>query len=282
MDSPKPQFVLMLALTPALMTLACGDTASDEARRGLEAPTGEPERVLLPEPDPDGITFYPWEDVYAAGRLDWAWAIASDHGNLEQLERLLADGVDPDVLIGGDYQRSSEPRRHGRTALIEAAWLGYEEVARRLLEAGADPLAREISEEEHFGGDTALHKAASQGHAGIARLLLEAGTPVDVAGQGGATPLKYAHDEPETFRLLQARGADLEKAGGATQLLHGAASSRSTEMAALLLALGAEIEGVAGKRQYGYTPLWSAAVGGYEEMTLFLLEQGADPHVKPY
>lgn len=32
---------------------------------------------------------------------------------------------------------------------------------------------------------------------------------------------------------------------------------------------------------YGYTPLWSAAVKGDEEMTLWLLERGADPQIVP-
>ncbi|MDH3402081.1 MAG: ankyrin repeat domain-containing protein [Acidobacteriota bacterium] len=259
-----------------LGAVACGESAVSQGEGGAAAP------VVLPEPDPDGVTVYRWADVYAAGRLDWAWAIAVDHGNLEQVERLLADGVDPDVLIGGDYQRSSEPRRYGRTALMEAAWSGHEELARRLLAAGADPLAREIEEEERFSGDTALHKAASRGRAGIVRLLLDAGVPVDLEGQGGATALRCAAGDLETFRLLSERGADLAKAGGATQLLDGVASSRATDMAALLLSLGADVEGDPGKRAYGYTPLWSAAVGGHEEMVLFLLEHGADPGVEPY
>ncbi len=272
--------VLLLAAT----ALACGEPSGGAGGEGPKesAAVDEAAPLTLPEPDPHGVTFYPWQDVYAAGRLDWAWAIAVDHGNLERVERLLADGVDPDVLISGDYRASEAPRLHGQTALMEAAWLGYEELARLLLQAGADPLVREVSEQEHFSGDTALHKAATQGHAGIVRLLLEAGVPVDIEGQGGSTALSRTADDLETFRLLTEHGADLEKAGGATRMLDSTASSRSTEMAALLLSLGADIEGLPGKRQHGYTPLWAAAVGGYEEMVLFLLEQGADARVKPY
>lgn len=271
-----------ITLLLALLALACGDPLDFEDRRPEEkASVEEFATPTLPAPDPNGITIYLWEDVYAAGRLDWAWAIAVDQGNLEQVEQLLAAGVDPDVLIGGDYQASSSPRNHGRTALMIAAWLGYGELASRLLTAGADPMAREIHEEEHFSGDRALHMAASQGHTEIARMLLEAGVHADLEGQGGRTPLRYANDDLETFQLLLERGADLEKAGGATSLLAGVATSRSTDLAGLLLSLGADIEGDPGTREYGYTPLWSAAVGGHDEMALFLLEQGADPHVRP-
>lgn len=272
--------LLLLALTLPGCREPGADVSSQRSDRiaGVEesAPTA------LPEPDPDGITFYPWEDVYAAGRLDWAWAIAVDHGNLAQIEQLLADGIDVDVLISGDYQSSSAPRRHGSTALMHAARLGNEELARRLLEAGADPLLREVAEEPLLSGDAALHKAAGFGHVGIVRMLLEAGVSVDLEGQSGYTPLFYASDDLATFELLRQHGADLEKAGGATRLFEGAASSRSTEMAALLLSLGAEIEGDPRTREVGYTPLWRAASGGHEEMVLFLLEQGANAHIVPH
>ena len=269
-------FLLVLALLPACRAGSEGGTQPEES-----AVAGEPMRRALPEPDPDGVTFYPWEDVYAAGRLDWAWAIAIDHGDLRQVERLLADGVDPDVLISGDYQASSAPRKLGRTALMEAAWFGYEELVGRLLAAGADPLLREVSEPQHFSGDTALHKAASRGHAGIVRVLLDAGVGVDLEGQGGLVPLRYAHNDLETFELLLAHGADLEQAGGATLLFDGVISSQATDLAALLLSLGADVEGSAGEHRHGYTPLWSATVGGHQEMVLFLLENGADTNVEP-
>jgi hypothetical protein len=229
-ESSSSLFRVALCAALALACMACELPEAENEAETASADESEPPG--LPTPDPGGITFYSWDQVHAAGRLDWAWAIAVDYGNLEQVARLLADGVDPDVLIGGNYQASSAPREHGRTALMIAASLGYDELARQLLAAGADPLVREISELEHLSGDTALHEAASSGHAGIVRLLLDAGVPVDVEGRAGATPLSSAHHD-------------------------------------------------LGKRQYGYTPLWSAAVGGREEIALLLLEHGADPHVTP-
>ena len=128
------------------------------------------------------------------------------------------------------------------------------------------------------GGDTALHKAALKGNRGLVRQLLVAGIPVDAEGFDGYTPLFYAQSDLATFRLLLEAGADLDRAGGVTRLFD---STRDPEVAAFLLDKGADIEGVDGKREYGYTPLWAAAVGGREEMVLFLLEHGANPHVQP-
>lgn len=236
----------------------------------------------LPAPDPEGVTYYRWEDIRAAGRLDWAWAIASDHGNLEQIEALLADGVDPDTRIGGDYTEGSNAPKEGlyRTALIEAAAHRYDDVAERLLEAGADPTMHEQTyvdgKEEGRGGDTALHEAASNGDAALVRKLLAAGAAADAEGFDGYTPLFSAQNDLETFELLLAAGANLEKAGGLDRLFD---STRDIGVGAYLLERGASVEGEGGKRQDGYTPLWSAVTGGRPEMVRFLLKHGADPSI---
>lgn len=216
----------------ALLLLLAGsgcETAEPPAEQAAESAAAEQAagnptdqaagRKSLPPADPEGFTYYRWEDVYAAGRLEWAWAIASDHGDLEKIETLLADGVDPDTLIGGDYTDPSAPRNGlYRTALIESAWRGYDEVAERLLAAEADPGIHELHYDEGGhemgrGGDTALHEAAAQGNAGLVRKLLAAGAPVDARGFDGYTPLFYAQDHPAIFRLLLDAGADIERAG---------------------------------------------------------------------
>lgn len=110
---------------------------------------------------------------------------------------------------------------------------------------------------------------------------LDAGVAVDLEGQQGHTAPRYGHNDLETFELLLAHGAGLEQAGGATLLFDGVVSSQATDLAALLLSLGADIEGSAGEHRHGYTPLWSATVAGYQEMVLFLLENGADAGVEP-
>lgn len=275
-------FSLLLLLLAAAGCEIAAPPAEQDAEGSAADETAGPQS--LPPADPEGFTYYRWDDVYAAGRPEWAWAIASDHGDLEKIETLLADGFDPDTLIGGDYTDPSASR-YGlyRTALIEAAWFGYDDVAERLLEAGADPGIHELTYDDDGremgrGGDTALHKAASKGNARLVRKLLDAGVPVDVEGFDGYTPLFSSQTDLTTFQVLLKAGADLERAGGVTGLFD---SARDPEVALFLLERGADIEGVEGKRQYGYTPLWSAAVRGDEEMVLFLLEHGADPNVRP-
>ena len=58
---------------------------------------------------------------------------------------------------------------NGTTALVWAAGAGHIEVARLLLEAGAD------EDMASTFGATALRCAAEEGHVAVARLLLEAG-----------------------------------------------------------------------------------------------------------
>ena len=255
---------------------------AESVQESSPAVQGEVARESGLRPAPPGIVgefeVILWQDVYDAGDLEKAWAIASDHGDLEKIEILLGDGVDPDMLVGNDGYK--------QPALVEAAWLGYEKIVDRLLAAGADPMAREVYYRdapfyESGKGDTALHKAALKGHPGILEKLLEAGAQVDARGIEGRTPLAGVSSDLQTFQLLIEAGADLERAGGVDSLFANAVSSDAVDLASFLLSRGALIEGDERHRGFGYTPLWSAAVGGREEMVLFLLERGADPRVRP-
>lgn len=93
------------------------------------------------------------------------------------------------IELGNNPGLTTSPWRG--TALIAAAELGYAEVVRRLVEAGA-PL-------DHVNslGWTALMEAVVLGDGGpdhqeVVRLLLEAGADRSIADRDGVTPLEHA------------------------------------------------------------------------------------------
>ena len=94
----------------------------------------------------------------------------------------------------------------GYTALHLAAYFGRLEVARLLLERGADPNAVAQNDSRV----TPLHSAVSARHRDLAGLLLALGASANVVQKGGYTPLhSAAHNGDEAIvDLLLLRGAD--------------------------------------------------------------------------
>lgn len=89
-------------------------------------------------------------------------------GKLDRLEELLV--CEPELA------RAWSP--DGVTALHLACFYGQEEAVERLLQSGANPLARARNER----GSTPLQEAAITGQLDIARLLLARGAEADVLG----------------------------------------------------------------------------------------------------
>ena len=94
----------------------------------------------------------------------------------------------------------------GYTLLHLAAYFGRLEVARLLLERGADPNAVAHNESRV----TPLHSAVSARHRDVAAVLLAFGASTNVVQHGGWTPLHAAahNDDEATVDLLLLRGAD--------------------------------------------------------------------------
>ncbi len=94
----------------------------------------------------------------------------------------------------------------GRTNLHYAALDGNAELARSLIQAGANPSAQDRD------GWTPLHAAVQGHHTEVVKLLLEHGADVELADSNGNTPLFRAVFEsrgrPEIVGLLRAAGAD--------------------------------------------------------------------------
>src|ERR1700686_2863018 len=124
-------------------------------------------------------------------------------GDIESLRGLLAK--DPGLA------RTSNPDSHfpGWTGLHEAAKQGRTDVARYLIEHGADPNAREAGDNTY-----ALHWAAAKGELEIVRALLDAGGDVHGFGDvheldviGWATVFHESGGNPDVLSLLLERGA---------------------------------------------------------------------------
>ncbi len=157
-------------------------------------------------------------------------------------------------------RRKDSPRSPLRSAIEH----GQLELARRLVEAGADPHQSSID-------DGLPHVAAKRGHLAILRWLHELGVPID---QGYRTPIQVAAERGQTaiIRYLMDQGQELDPLA----LLHGAASSGDLEGIALALELGADVDGAHG---YGETRALIVAAGSNQKHAVAaLLEAGADPN----
>lgn len=129
-----------------------------------------------PKAMPWGTVETRFEAIHSAARMR----------DVAAVRRELAAGVDVDLVNGRAANGDG-----GNTALWFAAqgpWPGGVEVARVLVEAGAD-----VNQAcEH--GRTALHIAAAWGHADVAQLLLESGADPSVVDEEGLTPPMVARD----------------------------------------------------------------------------------------
>ncbi len=217
------------------------------------------------------------------GATALAWAVYWD--NLETVNQLIAAGAD--VNAANDY---------GVTPLNLACKNRNPQIVKALLEAKADPNIA------LWSGETPLMTAARTGVVEVAQLLLEHGANINVQEpKRGQTALMWAISfrNPEVAKLLIDKGADValktrkyQEAGYAPMVLEAyagnvegtpqggytalmfAARVGDMETSKLLLAHGAVInessveEGPA---------LVIASAGGFEDLALYLLEQGADP-----
>ena len=159
----------------------------------------------------------------AAAHPEFFGAVGGD--DLAAVERLLAEGMAPNVVTGSLY--------HAVSARMVAA----------LVAAGADP-AFPIRD-----GGTALHFAAHDGRDAVVRALLDAGVDVNVlASAWDNTPLHVAvrpgaRATPETLRILIDAGADVNARTtfyGSTPLHFAAKYIRNPAMTAALLDAGAD------------------------------------------
>ena len=117
--------------------------------------------------------------------------------DLPTVESLIASGADVNAR-GSSFD-------WGKTAIIEAAIRGDDEISKRLLRAGAN-----VNGVDNYG-DTALMAAAEFGHADLAQLLIEYGADVNATKSNLTTALMIASrkGELEVVKVLLDADADV-------------------------------------------------------------------------
>ena len=156
------------------------------------------------------------------------------------------------------------------TPLLLAAKHGHLEIARELLDRGAD----------HTIGDAdssqPIHLAAVGGHTEVIDLLIARGDNVNAIDNNGTTPLLFAISfrQPETAGWLIENGADISVSSnrGLTPL-HYAAARQQYDMVDRLVELGADINA---QTKSDNTPLHYAATMGDVTLARKLIERGAE------
>jgi len=196
---------------------------------------------------------------------------------------------------------------HKYTPLHLASELGHVEIARLLVEHGADAIAmdksgltplhvaahkrrwdlvRSLTEygsglaAKYGHGQTLLHRAVDRGSLGLARLLLEHGANVEARKENGSTPLLLAalYGSEGLARLLLEHGADATtRIDKGLSLLRWAVENGRENFARLLLEHGADITA---EHMSGATMLFRAVEDGREDFARLFLEHGADVTAK--
>lgn len=139
-------------------------------------------------------------------------------------------------------------------------------IVKFLLEAGSDPNFKIKSEED----DTPLHVAARCGKDDFAKLLIDAGADPNAKRNSGWTPLHDARYKKVVKLLLEAGADPTAKTNEGRSTLH----YKDEYVTELLLAAGADPNA---RCQKGDTPLHTVRD---DHESKLLLDAGADPNVK--
>jgi uncharacterized protein len=186
--------------------------------------------------------------------------VAAIHtGDVSTVRQVLADHHSlASAPLGGRYGT--------RTALHAVAdWPGYfpngPQVVGILIEAGADPNARDPGEER---AETPLHWAASSDDVDVAEALIDGGADVEVPNGSIGTPLDNAIGYAcwHVARLLVARGAKVD------QPWHAAALGMLGRLEELL--------GDHPEPEEVSKAFWHSCSGGQRRAAEYLLSRGAD------
>ena len=177
--------------------------------------------------------------------------LACDNGSAAMVDRLLKSGANPKAAGWT-----------GDTALMGCARTGNVEAVKSLLTRGADVNAKD-NRQMH----TALLLAVAEKHPEVARMLIEHGADVHARSKGGFTALMFAaqQGDQESAQVLLNAGADVNAAtpDGDTPLLVASLSGYE-ELSIYLLNQGANPNAV---ERNGITALHYALLSGLVAIT---------------
>ena len=122
--------------------------------------------------------------------------LACTNGNPDMVHGLLRAGADPNAT-----------RETGESAIMTASRTGNLKAVKALLAYEPD-----LNRQENRRGQTALMWAIEQGHPQVAKLLIERGADVNARSKNGFTPLLFAaqQNDLDSVQVLLAAGAKLD------------------------------------------------------------------------
>jgi ankyrin repeat protein len=202
----------------------------------------------------------------ADGATAVAWAAYRD--DLETADLLIASGAN--VNTANDY---------GITPLLLACNNGSAAMVDKLLKAQANPNAA-----SDWTGETPLMACASTGNGNAVKSLLfhEANVNAADARQGHTALMRaVARRHADVARALLEGGADVNAhaKSGFTALMF-AAQQGDMDLAKALVKAGADVDAATNAQGLweGDTALLLASLSGHEALSIFLLENGANPN----
>jgi len=209
-------------------------------------------------------------------QLEAALVDKARDGDVGAVRDLLGRGVDPNAMFDAQSEADAPPITGKVTALLFTSWGGHTEIAKTLLEAGADP------DRGSLNGKMPLAVAAGKGHSHIVEALLEAGADPDASTENAGPPLGFAlhGGDRESIELLLEAGGDpnCRITDQDYTLLSYTAVEDEPQLTEILLEEGADPDLVDSD---GLTALAYTALSGATSVAQKLLDAGADPTTSP-